>query len=65
MVAEAVVRDDSVASPEEDRVLNAPVDAEVAPMGVPLIAPPVIFTLLMAKWSVRLATIADAPPPLE
>ena len=29
--------------PEEDKVVNAPVDAEVAPIVVPSIAPPSIF----------------------
>ncbi len=53
----------SVVAPELVRVVNAPVDADVAPTVVPLIEPPVMATLPIAKVFVMSKTAAPAPPP--
>jgi hypothetical protein len=57
---------DAVEAPTVVPLIVPPVTvALLVDKDTPEIAPPVIFTELMAKWSVRLTTPAVPPPPSE
>jgi hypothetical protein len=63
IVAAAVVRDESVAREELDKVVNAAAAAAVIPTVAPLIVPLLIVGLLMDRNDVKSNTDAVEPKP--